>query len=140
MVEGGEVPPHLVVCITEGGLFGVTLPHRYGGRDWSMGQQVRLTFEFTRTSAVYRSRFSTNIGLVSQVLLDHGSVMQKKEFLPRLAAGQTVGSFALTEESAGSDATAMKTAAIPTTSGYRLNGAKRYIINSAWADFFYRVR
>jgi acyl-CoA dehydrogenase len=134
MVETGDVPPALVARIAENGLFGITLPRKWGGLDWSMEQQVRLTLEFTRASPVYRSRFSTTIGLCSQILHDHGTDAQKERYLRDMATGRCVTSFALTEPGAGSDATAVATTAVRDGDQYVINGHKRFITNGAWAD------
>ena len=134
MVELGEVPPPLVDRLAECGLFGITLPRHWGGLGWSMEQQVRLTFEFTRASPVYRSRFSTTIGLCSQILHDHGTDEQKERYLRDMAIGRCVASFALTETGAGSDATAVTTTAVRDGDQYVINGHKRFITNGAWAD------
>ena len=120
--------------IAENGLFGITLPREWGGLDWSMEQQVRLTLEFTRASPVYRSRFSTTIGLCSQILHDHGTDAQKERYLRDMATGRCVTSFALTEPGAGSDATAVATTAVRDGDQYVINGHKRFITNGAWAD------
>lgn len=134
MVDLGEVPPPLVDRLAECGLFGITLPRHWGGLGWSMEQQVRLTFEFTRASPVYRSRFSTTIGLCSQILHDHGTDEQKERYLRDMAIGRCVASFALTETGAGSDATAVTTTAVRDGDQYVINGHKRFITNGAWAD------
>lgn len=118
------------------GLFGITLPPNYGGLGWDMAQQVRLTMEFTQASIVYRSRFSTTIGLCSQVLLDYGNEDQKAGFLPKMAGGEITAAFCLTEESAGSDASNLKTSAERKDGGYILNGEKRYITNAPIADLY----
>ncbi|WP_020659095.1 acyl-CoA dehydrogenase family protein [Amycolatopsis benzoatilytica] len=134
MVRAGSVPDRLVARMAELGLCGMTLPREYGGLGWTVAQQVRLTFEFTRASVVYRSRFSTTIGLVSQALLAHGTDRQRRRYLEAMANGSCVAAFALTEDDAGSDATAVRTTARRTGDGYVLNGRKRYITNGAWAD------
>ncbi|KQZ74874.1 acyl-CoA dehydrogenase family protein [Nocardioides sp. Root151] len=136
MVAAGAVPERLVQRMGELGLFGITIPREYGGLGWSMEQQVLLTFEFTRASCVYRSRFSTVIGLCSQGILDHATDEQRQELLPRMAAGELVTAFALTEEGAGSDAANLTTTAERRGDVYVLNGSKRYITNAAWADAF----
>lgn len=136
MVEAGAVPPRIVARMAELGLFAITIPRAYGGLGWTMEQQVRLTFEFTRASCVYRSRFSTVIGLCSQAILDHGTEEQRQRFLPAMAAGELVTAFALTEEEAGSDAGSLTTTAVRSGGSYVLNGSKRYITNAAWADAF----
>ena len=134
MVEIGEVPPPLVTRLVETGLFGITLPREWGGLGWTMEQQVRLTLEFTRASPVYRSRFSTTIGLCSQILLDHGTDEQRDRYLRDMATGRCVTSFALTEPGAGSDATAVATTAVRDGDQYVIDGEKRFITNGAWAD------
>lgn len=134
MVRLGHVPEKLVTRMAEIGLFGMTLPREHGGLGWTVEQQVRLTFEFTRASAVYRSRFSTTIGLVSQAIAAYGTETQRKTYLEAMANGDCVSAFALTEQEAGTDATAVRTTAQPTSDGYVINGSKRFITNGAWAD------
>ncbi|OYD66647.1 acyl-CoA dehydrogenase family protein [Rhodococcus sp. OK302] len=134
MVSAGEVPADLVQRMAELGLFAITLPVRVGGLGWTVEQQVMLTFEFTRSSAVYRSRFSTSIGLASQILLEYGTDAQREKYLKPMAEGECVMAFALTEEHAGSDASAVRTTAIRDGDDYVIDGEKRYITNAAWAD------
>lgn len=136
MVEAGEVPARILDRMAALGLFGISIPRAYGGLEWSMEQQVQLTFEFTRASCVYRSRFSTVIGLCSQAILDHGTEDQRRRMLPAMAAGELVTAFALTEEVAGSDAAHLRTTAVRRGDVYLLDGSKRYITNAAWADAF----
>lgn len=134
MVRLGHVPERLVMRMAEIGLFGLTLPREHGGLGWTVEQQALLTFEFTRASAVYRSRFSTTIGLVSQAIADYGTDTQHKTYLEAMANGDCVASFALTEQEAGTDASAVRTTATAMADGYVLNGSKRFITNGAWAD------
>lgn len=134
MVEAGHVPEHVMDALVRHGLFGISIPRDLGGLEWSMVEQVRLTMEFTRASCVYRSRFSTVIGLCSQAILDHGTDAQRKEMLPAMAAGELVTAFALTEPEAGSDAASLRTTARRTEEGWVLDGQKRYITNAHWAD------
>lgn len=134
MVRLGEVPPRLMDRMAALGLFGITLPRTWGGLGWSIEEQVRLTFEFTRASCVYRSRFSTTIGLSSQIILDHGTDAQRDAYLERMANGRCVTAFALTEEAAGSDAGAVETTAVRDGDEWVIDGSKRYITNGAWAD------
>ncbi|MFE7416271.1 acyl-CoA dehydrogenase family protein [Rhodococcus sp. NPDC057529] len=134
MVAAAAVPADLVRRMAEIGLFGITLPTSVGGLGWTVEQQVLLTFEFTRSSAVYRSRFSTSIGLASQILLEYGTDAQRETYLPAMAAGECVMAFALTEEHAGSDASAVRSTATRAGGGYVIDGEKRYITNGGWAD------
>ncbi|QNG20660.1 acyl-CoA/acyl-ACP dehydrogenase [Rhodococcus triatomae] len=136
MVDAGEVPARIVDRMAELGLFAITIPREYGGLGWTMEQQVQLTFEFTRASCVYRSRFSTVIGLCSQAILDHGTEEQRRQMLPAMAAGELVTAFALTEEFAGSDAASLRTTARRKGGVYVIDGSKRYITNAGWADAF----
>ncbi|MFD8569774.1 acyl-CoA dehydrogenase family protein [Streptomyces sp. NPDC059639] len=134
MVEAGEVPGHVLDALARDGLFAISIPRRLGGLEWTMTQQVLLTLEFTRASCVYRSRFSTVIGLCSQAILDHGTDAQRESRLPRMAAGEHVTAFALTEPGAGSDAAALTTTARRSGDGWIIDGHKRYITNAHWAD------
>lgn len=133
--EGG-VPADLTEALKEIGLFGISIPEAYGGLECSMTEQVLLTFEFTQASCVYRSRFSTTIGLTSQAILDFGTEAQKQRYLPAMATGACTGSFALTEPDAGSDAGALKTRAERVNDGWAIFGEKRYITNAPQADVF----
>lgn len=130
------VPEELTERMRELGLFGISIPEVYGGLECSQEEQVRLTFAFTRASAVYRSRFSTTIGLTSQAILDFATEDQKRAWLPRMATGEITGAFALTEPDAGTDAGGLKTTARRDGDHYVLNGWKRYITNSVEADLF----
>lgn len=131
-----RVPEELVDRMRELGLFGISIPEEFGGLSCSQEEQVRLTMAFTRASAVYRSRFSTTIGLTSQAILDFATEDQKRQWLPPMASGEVTGAFALTEPDAGSDAGALKTTAVKDGSHYILNGWKRYITNAPEADLF----
>ncbi len=126
----------LVQRMRDLGLFAISLPREFGGLGWSMTEQVKLTIAFTQASAVYRSRFSTTIGLCSQTLLDYGTDAQKSHYLPRMAAGTVTASFALTEEGAGSDASNLATRAVKDGDSYVITGSKRYITNAPIADLF----
>ncbi len=133
--EGG-IPEDLTEALKEIGLFGISIPEEYGGLGCSMEEQIRLTFEFCQASCVYRSRFSTTIGLTSQAILDFGTSSQKDFYLPKMATGECTGSFALTEPEAGSDAASLKTQAERDGDIWVINGEKRYITNAPQADVF----
>ncbi len=133
--EGG-IPEDLTEALKEIGLFGISIPEEYGGLGCSMEEQIRLTFEFCQASCVYRSRFSTTIGLTSQAILDFGTSSQKEFYLPKMATGECTGSFALNEPEAGSDAASLKTQAERDGDIWVINGEKRYITNAPQADVF----
>ena len=131
------IPDDLTNALKEIGLFGISIPKEYGGLGYTMEEQVHLTLEFCQASCVYRSRFSTTIGLTSQAILDFATDEQKQKYLPAMALGNCTGAFALTEPEAGSDAGALTTTAIKNGNvGWVLNGEKRYITNAPQADVF----
>lgn len=136
-LDGEEtLPEDLTQRLREIGLFGISIPTRWGGLGLSMEQQVRVMFEVTRASAVYRARFSTTIGLGSQPILYNGTDAQRAEWLPRMATGKATAAFALTEPEAGSDAGGLRTSARRDGDSYVLNGSKRYITNARQAQVF----
>src|SRR3989442_15265258 len=118
------------------GLYGYALPAEYGGLGLSVEQQVRLTIELGYTSPAFRSLFGTNNGIAGQVLVLAGTDQQRKQWLPRLASGEVVASFALTEPDAGSDPGRLTTSATPDDGGWIIDGFKRYITNAPAADVF----
>ena len=134
--EGG-IPDDLTNALKDIGLFGISIPKEFGGFGFTMEQQVRLTFEFCQASCVFRSRFSTTIGLTSQAILDFATEEQKNKYLPKMASGACTGAFALTETEAGSDASALATTAKKNgNKGWLINGEKRYITNAPQAEVF----
>ena len=131
------IPDDLTDALKNIGLFGISIPKNFGGFGFTMEQQVRLTFEFCQASCVFRSRFSTTIGLTSQAILDFATEEQKHRYLPKMASGDCTGAFALTETEAGSDAGALTTTAKKNgNKGWVINGEKRYITNAPQADVF----
>jgi len=136
-LDGEEtLPEDLTQRLREIGLFGISIPTRWGGLGLTMEQQVRVMFEVTRASAVYRARFSTTIGLGSQPILYNGTDAQRAAWLPRMASGEVTAAFALTEPEAGSDAGGLRTTARRDGDSYVLNGSKRYITNARQAQVF----
>ncbi len=131
-----RIPEELRGAAAEMGLFGYALPEEYGGLGVDMREDVELAFEFGYTTPAFRSLFGTNNGIAGQVIARFGSEEQKKTYLPRLAAGELIGSFALTEAEAGSDPAGLRTAARRDGEGWVITGAKRYITNAPIADLF----
>ena len=134
--ESDEVPVHLIQQAKEMGLYGYAIPAEYGGLGLSVPQQVRLTIELGYTSPAFRSLFGTNNGIAGQVLVLAGTEAQRKQWLPRLASGQVVASFALTEPDAGSDPSRLVTTAREADDGWVIDGLKRFITNAPLADAF----
>ena len=118
------------------GLFGLSIPEEYGGLGLSMEAESRVMFEFCRCSPAFRSAFGTNVGIGSQGLVMFGTEAQKQKYLPGIASGEIVTSFALTEPEAGSDSAAVRTRAELKGGHYVINGSKRYITNAARASLF----
>jgi acyl-CoA dehydrogenase len=118
------------------GLYGYAIPAEYGGLGLSVEQQVRVAIELGYTSPAFRSLFGTNNGIAGQVLVSAGTEQQRKQWLPRLASGEVVASFALTEPDAGSDPSRLVTTAQGDSDGWVIDGLKRYITNAPAADVF----
>jgi acyl-CoA dehydrogenase len=131
-----RIPDELRARTAEMGLFGYALPEEYGGLGVTMAEDVELAFEFGYTTPAFRSLFGTNNGIAGQVIAKFGSATQKAAYLPRLASGELIGSFALTEAEAGSDPAGLRTTARRDGDGWVLTGSKRYITNAPLADLF----
>ncbi len=134
--EHDEVPADVVEDMKELGLFGLSIPEEYGGIGLSMAQECEVAFELGQTALAFRSVVGTNIGIGSQGILMDGTTEQKEEYLPRIASGELIISFALTEPNAGSDAAALQTRGALDGDHYVLNGSKRYITNAPRAGAF----
>jgi acyl-CoA dehydrogenase len=131
-----SVPEEVVQEMREMGLFGLSIPEEYGGLGLTMSEEVRVALELGRTTPAFRSVFGTNVGIGSQGLVMAGSDAQKQEWLPRIASGEIITSFALTEPGAGSDSASVATKAVRDGDVYRLSGTKRYITNADKASLF----
>ncbi len=130
------IPDELRAQIAGMGLFGYALPAEYGGLGVGMVEDVALAMEFGYTTPAFRSLFGTNNGIAGQVIAKFGDEAQKRAYLPGLAAGELIGSFALTEAEAGSDPAALRTSARRDGDSWVINGSKRYITNAPLADLF----
>ena len=136
-VEAADAIPDDVVQEMRGmGLFGLSIPEEHGGLALTMAEECRVAIELGRTTPAFRSTFGTNVGIGSQGLVMSGSPEQKAEWLPRIASGEIITSFALTEPDVGSDSGSVKTRAVRDGDTYRLTGTKRYITNADKADLF----
>jgi acyl-CoA dehydrogenase len=136
VAETDEIPEDIVRDMKEIGLFGLTIPESYGGLGLTMEEESLTMFEMGKTSPAFRSLFGTTVGIGSQGLLMDGTQEQKEQYLPRLATGELIASFALTEPEAGSDAASLRTTAVRDGDDYVINGTKRYITNAPHAGIF----
>ncbi|WP_010218454.1 acyl-CoA dehydrogenase family protein [Sphingomonas sp. PAMC 26621] len=130
------IPADVVQDMREMGLFGLSIDEAYGGLGLTMLEEAKVAIELGRTTPAFRSTFGTNVGIGSQGLVMAGTPEQKAAWLPRIASGEIITSFALTEPEVGSDSGAVKTRATFDGQAYRLSGTKRYITNADKADLF----
>lgn len=136
VAEADAIPPALQAEMREMGLFGLTAPEEFGGLGLTMEEEVLAMFEIGRAAPAFRSMFATNVGIGMQGIAIDGTPGQKAKYLPGLASGEIIGSFALTEPDVGSDAASVKTTARRDGDGYVLNGTKRFITNAPHAGLF----
>jgi acyl-CoA dehydrogenase len=134
--ETDEIPPRIVEGMKDLGLCGMTIPEEYGGLGLTTEEEALAAIELCQTSPAFRSLIGTTIGIGSQGILMDGTDAQKQAFLPRLASGEILASFALTEPEAGSDAASLRTTARADFDDYVINGTKRYITNAPHAGIF----
>jgi glutaryl-CoA dehydrogenase len=120
----------------EAGLLGITIPEEYGGLGANYVTYGLVAREVERVDSGYRSMMSVQSSLVMYPIHAYGSEAQRKKYLPKLASGEWIGCFGLTEPDAGSDPGGMKTRAEKTTNGYKLSGSKMWISNAPIADVF----
>lgn len=136
LVDNDEIPAAIMAEMREIGLFGLTIPVEFGGLGLTTEEEVLTSIEMCRASPAFRSIAGTNNGIGSQGIVIDGTDEQKRKYLPRLASGELIGSFALTEPGAGSDAGSLTTSARRDGDHYVINGAKRYITNAPEAGIF----
>jgi acyl-CoA dehydrogenase len=136
VAEADAIPPALVAEMKALGLFGLSIAEEHGGLGLSMEEECLVAFELGKTSPAFRSLFGTNNGIGSQGIVMDGTDSQKERYLSRLATGEVIASFALTEPDAGSDAASLRTTARRDGDAYVLDGTKRYITNAPEAGLF----
>ena len=131
------VPEEVVAAMRDLGSFGWSIPEEYGGSGLTTEELARVFIDFTQCSVAYRVIGAQNAGIGSECLIRDGTEEQKNRYLPKLASGEMIGCLALTEEMAGSDATALRTTARLEGNGdWVLNGSKRYITLAPIADLY----
>jgi glutaryl-CoA dehydrogenase len=131
-----ETDPQIFREMGNMGLLGTTIPEEYGGLGSSYVSYGLVAREVERVDSGYRSMMSVQSSLVMYPIYAYGTEEQRQKYLPKLASGEMIGCFGLTEPDAGSDPGGMKTTATKTANGYRLNGSKMWISNSPIADVF----
>lgn len=131
-----RVPDDLVAGMRDLGLYGLSIPEDWGGLGLSMAAEARVIMAMGHASPAFRSCFGTNVGIGSQGLVMFGTDAQKARYLPSIADGTLVTSFALTEPEAGSDAASLRTRAVQDGGSWVLDGQKCYITNAGVAGLF----
>jgi acyl-CoA dehydrogenase len=133
--EVDEIPEPVVDKMRKMGLFGITIPEEYGGLGLNLVGTCLVYEEIAKASACFRTRIGTNNGIGSQGILMFGTEEQRRKWLPDIASGQRIASFALTEPNSGSDAAAMETTAVLQGNHWVLTGQKRWTTNVNIADY-----
>ena len=128
--ERDEIPESLRKQAAEMGLFGFAIPEEFGGLGLTMQQEEALVVELSYAAPAFRSMLGTNNGLAGQILVMAGTEDQKQHWLPRIASGEVIASFGLTEPDAGSDPSSLKTTARIDGDEFVLDGTKRWITNA----------
>lgn len=134
--EEDDIPAEIVAEMKEMGLFGLSTPEEYGGIGVNVRQESRLIEALCYASLTFRSLIGTNVGIGSQGIVMDGTEAQKQEWLPGVASGDIIASFALTEPDHGSDAGGIKTSAKRDGNDFVINGTKRFITNALRAGVF----
>jgi acyl-CoA dehydrogenase len=130
------LPERVVQQMRELGLFGHSIPPAYGGAGLTTEELTCVNMVVSQAAPAFRARFGGNTGIAAQALIADGTEEQKQRYLPSLASGALTGCFALTEPTAGSDATAIRTTAGRDGDGWILDGHKCYITNAPIAGLF----
>ena len=133
-MEQGEFPHEILKKMGELGLMGITVPEQYGGSEMDFTSYVIAINELSKVSAVVGVILSVHTSVGTNPILYFGNEAQKNKYVPKLATGEYLGAFCLTEPSAGSDAAALKTKAVKQGDHYVLNGSKVFITNGGEAD------
>lgn len=136
IADADAMPDDIRSALADMGLFGYAIPQEWGGLGLDLARDVELAMEFGYTTLAMRSLFGTNNGIAGQVLVNFGTDEQKAEWLGRLASGEVIASFALTEDGAGSNPAGLTTRAVREGDDWVLDGTKRFITNAPSAGLF----
>ena len=134
--EHDAIPEELVRMARDMGLFGITIPEQYGGIGLDLAGKCAIEEVMGRTSYAFATFLGNHTGIGTAGIVALGTETQKKKYLPRMASGEWLGCFALTEPQAGSDPAAMRATAVRKVDRYLLNGEKIYITNGGVARIF----
>ncbi|KKB44897.1 acyl-CoA dehydrogenase [Bacillus thermotolerans] len=135
-MEKGEFPHELLKRMSELGLMGMTIPEEYGGSNMDFTSYILTIHELSKVSAVLGVILSVHTSVGTNPILYFGTDEQKKKYIPKLASGEYLGAFCLTEPGAGSDAAGLKTRAVKQGDSYTINGSKVFITNGGAADTY----
>ena len=135
-MEKGEFPREILNKMAALGLMGITIPEKYGGSEMDFTSYVIAIHELSKVSAVVGVILSVHTSVGTNPILYFGNEEQKQKFVPKLAAGEYLGAFCLTEPSAGSDVGSMKSKAVKDGDHYKINGSKVFITNGGEADVY----
>lgn len=136
VADEDRVPDFVLEDFRSMGLFGLSTPEEYGGLGLACQQEIEVIMELSWASAAFRTLVGINLGLGSQGILIDGTEAQKRAWLPRIASGEVITGFCLTEPDSGSDSAALKTRAVIKGGEYVISGTKRYITNAPFAKLF----
>ena len=136
ILDTDAIPEDIRQTAKDMGLFGYAIPQEWGGLGLDLTQDAELAMELGYTSLALRSMFGTNNGIAGQVLVNFGTDEQKAAWLEKIASGEVVASFALTEPGAGSDPAGLRTKAVRDGDDWVISGEKRFITNAPLADLF----
>ena len=134
--ENDTIPDDLLQKAREMGLFGLTIPEEYGGSGLDLAGKCAIEEEMGRTNYGFATVIANHTGISTRGIVALGNEQQKSKYLTRMATGEWIGSFALTEPQAGSDPASMRTTAVKKGDRYLLNGEKIYITNAGLAHVF----
>ncbi|MGB2991913.1 MAG: acyl-CoA dehydrogenase [Paenisporosarcina sp.] len=135
-MEKGEFPREILKKMAALGLMGITIPEKYGGSEMDFTSYVIAIHELSKVSAVVGVILSVHTSVGTNPILYFGNEQQKEKYVPKLAAGEYLGAFCLTEPSAGSDVGSMKSKAVKDGDHYKINGSKVFITNGGEADVY----
>ncbi|MEZ7172532.1 acyl-CoA dehydrogenase [Sporosarcina sp. OR05] len=135
-MEAGEFPRDLLKKMGELGLMGITVPEKYGGSNMDFTSYIIAIHELSKVSAVMGVILSVHTSVGTNPIMYFGNEEQKAKYLPKMATGEYIGAFCLTEASSGSDAGSLKTKAVNKGDHYVLNGSKMFITNGGEADVY----